>query len=392
MIMKTVFINENMYKQLKESILLDSLPEDIVNCIFKGQTSLKNNAAIPNIFDENFIEHLVKKHFLEVKNELKKIGSINDFNDDKIENVLSKLVIKCQKIEQLHKAELEKICFNYVTNLFKVPDDTITLQLDLVEEIDGNNIKIEPDTIDVEFSDIEEAETLKKEVEKRRILDVLNMGAAMKISSNIKSYISDIYDVDPTLCDLYRKIIFLNEYLLFVKEDLGIDDNNKLLFGSVAVKLGQPDEKVVIEASGKIFPVLLSETIRGFMELFASHGLPKDKNQIDYVLNKADYLKAEPWDMRIGPQLWEILTDCFENVDSDLIPYLYRKIAKLPVDKFSKIMSEIFIKSKKGKEILYKLTKKAKEEKEYYSFVDKMSTLQTDKNIINDEYIHPDEL
>lgn len=383
-----------MYKYLKESVLLDTLPEDIMNCIFKNQTSLKNNPAIPTIFEENFIERIVKKRFLEIKEELKKIGTIDDFDDNNIETVLSKLVVRCQKLEQPFKNELEKICYNYVTNFFNIPDDTVTLDLQLVESIDNSNntIQIEPFDGDYDYDDLKSAQGIGDEINKRRLLDVLNMGAAVKISSNIKSYLSEIYDINPKLCDLYRKIIFLNEYMLFTKEKIGIDDNNKHLFGTVMVKLGMPDEKAVIEAKGMIFPVLLSETIRGFMELFASHGLPKDKNVTGYILKKADYLKSEPWDMRIGPSLWTILTDCFDDVDTDLIPYLYRRIAMLSTDKFNKLMPEIFIKSKKGKEVLFKLIKKAKEEKDYNSFSDKMATLQTDKNIINDEYIHPDEL
>lgn len=390
---KTIYINENAYKILQESILLDTVPEEIMNCIFKNQTSLKNNPAIPNVFEDNFIERIIKKRFLELKNDLKKIGNIDDFDDDKIESVLAKLILKTQKIEQQNKNELEKLCYNYVTNFFGVPEDTVTLELNLVETIEDSNVNIEPlDDVTVDYDDLRAIEDLNGEVAKRRLLNCLSMGAGMQISSNIKSYLNDIYDVNPILPDLYRKILALTNYLLFTKEDLGINDKQKLQFGFVNVSLGQEDEKPIIKAEGKIFPVLLSESIHGFMELFSSHGLPSDFNKMKYVINKTDFLKAEPWDMRIGPSLWTILSDSFEHVDSDLIPYVYRKIAMLPPKKFNKLMSEVLAKTKKGKEWLNKLISKAREEKNYNKFLDRIGSLQTDKNIINDEYIHTEEL
>ena len=263
----------------------------------------------------------------------------------------------------------------------------------MVETIEDSNVNVEPlDDVDIDYDDLRDIEDLNGEVSKRRLLNSLSMGAGMQISSDIKSYLSDIYDINPILPDLYRKIIALTNYLLFTKEDLGIDDKQKLQFGCVNVSLGQEDEKPVIKAEGKIFPVLLSESIHGFMELFSSHGLPSDFTKMKYVINKTDYLKAEPWDMRIGPSLWTILSDSFERVNSELIPYLYRKIAMLPPKKFNKLMSEVLAKTKKGKEWLNKVISKAREEKDYNKFLDKIGSLQTDKNIINDEYIHTEEL
>ena len=38
------------------------------------------------------------------------------------------------------------------------------------------------------------------------------------------TYISEIYDIDPKLADLYRKILALNTYLLFTREDLNMTE------------------------------------------------------------------------------------------------------------------------------------------------------------------------
>jgi len=395
--MKTIYINENALKILRESILAEELPEDIINIVFKNETSLKDNPALPNIFNEGFLEKLVKKRFKETKEALQDIGEINDVPETKMEDVLNKLIIKCQELEKPFRNELERLCYNFVIDYFEVPSEMVELSIALVDEVDTNkqSIKIEPLVDDTfEYENLEDASELKSEVYKRRLLNVLSMGAGMKLSSNIKSYMSEIYDLNPRLLDLYRKIIALNDYLLFTNSKLEITEDNQLQMGTVEVTLGGEDEVVRIDSQGLIFPILLSETVRGFMELFASHGLPKEKNKMEFVIGNADYLKAEPWDMRLGFPLWEIFSETFaqESVKGDLIPYLYMILSELKPNVFNKVMSEIFARTRKGKRLLGKLIVRAKDLKAYNNFDNRMTTMKLNKSVIADEYIRPEEL
>ena len=394
---KHIIITEEQEKALKESILLNSFPEDIADAVYKNKTSIGNNPALPNIFEKGYIEKLVEKRFKGCVDELKKIGEIDDVPDTDMQTVLGKLVLKCQKLEEPHRPELEKIVANYLIDLFGIPDDSIQMELSLVDDVDlsSSSIKLDPADGDefIEYEDVLDAESIKDEVYKRRLIDAISMGAGMKISSSIKDYMKEIYEINPTLIDLYRKILALNDYLLFTKEDIGMTEEDKHQFGTVEVVLGQVEESPKILAQGVIFPILLSEAVRGLMELFASHGLPQEFEKAQSVLSKSDYLKAEPWDMRIGPALWEIVSDSFGNgVKTDLIPYLYKRISQLPVKKFNFFMKEVLAKTRKGKRMMAKIAEKAQYEKEYSGFEDKMSKFSTDKNVIMDEYIHPDEL
>ena len=394
---KHIIITEEQEKALKESILLNSFPEDIADAVYKNKTSIGNNPALPNIFEKGYIEKLVEKRFKGCVDELKKIGEIDDVPDTDMQTVLGKLVLKCQKLEEPHRPELEKIVANYLIDLFGIPDDSIQMELSLVDDVDlsSSSIKLDPADGDefIEYEDVLDAESIKDEVYKRRLIDAISMGAGMKISSNIKDYMKEIYEINPALINLYRKILALNDYLLFTKEDIGMTEEDKHQFGTVEVVLGQVEESPKILAQGVIFPILLSEAVRGLMELFASHGLPQEFEKAQSVLSKSDYLKAEPWDMRIGPALWEIVSDSFGNsVKTDLIPYLYKRISQLPVKKFNFFMREVLAKTRKGKRMMAKIAEKAQYEKEYSGFEDKMSKFSTDKNVIMDEYIHPDEL
>ena len=373
---------------------MDALPDEVVNKIINNKTSLGNNPSIPDIFDEPFLLKMAENSFEAAKNKLKEIGEINDVEETKLEPALSKLILKCKEIEKPYRSELEKICMNFVIDLFRVPDETVDISVSLCDDVDMNrhSFIVDPNDDSSEFESVEKAVSIRGEVYKRRMLNVLCVGAAMRLSENYDSFINEINNINPNLIDLYNKIISLNTYLLYTKNDFGIDDNNKMQLGIVEVFLGNDENKSKIESQGVILPILLMETIKGFMELFISHGLPKDVNDAITVIGRSDFIKAEPWDMKFGPILWDLFYSSSNDIVSDELPYLMKRISELNVGRFNYLMKEIFAKTKRGKQIMSKISFKAKRDSEYDKFVDKMTKMKTDKGIITDDYIHPDEL
>lgn len=394
--MKTIYINENVLnsEEFKKHILMDTLPDDVVDKIINNKTSLGNNPSIPDIFEEPFLLKMAENGFDNAKNKLKEIGEISDVEETKLEPALSKLILKCKEIEKPYRSELEKICMNFVIDLFRVPDETVDISVSLCDDVDmnRNSFIVDPNIEVPEFDSVKNAISIRGEVYKRRMLNVLCTGAAMRISENFDNFINEINDINPKLIDLYNKIISLNTYLLYTKNDFGIDDNNKMQLGVVEVSLGNDETKSKIESQGVILPILLMETIKGFMELFISHGLPKDVNDAITVIGRSDFLKAEPWDMKFGPILWDLFYNSSNDVTYEELPYLIKIVSELSVNKFNFLMKEIFAKTKKGKHIMSKLSFKAKRNSEYDKFVDKMTKMKTDRGIITDDYIHPDEL
>ena len=394
--MKTIYINENVLnsEEFKKHILMDKLPDEVVNKIINNKTSLGNNPSIPDIFEEPFLLKMAENGFDKAKNKLKEIGEINDVDETKLEPALSKLILKCKEIEKPYRSELEKICMNFVIDLFRVPDETVDISVSLCDDVDmsRNSFIVDPNVDASEFDSVENAISIRGEVYKRLMLNVLCTGAAMRISEDFDNFIDKVNDINPELADLYNKIISLNTYLLYTKNDFGIDDNNKMQLGVVEVSLGNDETKSKIESQGVILPILLMETIKGFMELFISHGLPKNVNDAITVIGRSDFIKAEPWDMKFGPILWDLFYNSSNDVTYDELPYLIKIISELSVNKFNFLMKEIFAKTKKGKHIMSKLSFKAKRNFEYDKFVDKMTKMKTDKGIITDDYIHTDEL
>ena len=386
---------------LSESILADSIPDDIRQCVLQNRTSLGNNPAIPDVFDVPYLLKAVNSEFEASKEALRNIGTIDDVDDTDLTSALAKLILKCKRIEAPYRNELEKICYNFVIDFFSVPEDAVDLSLELCDEVDTERESVILDPKDgndeLEFNDINDAMSIRDEVFKRRFLDALCMGMALTYSDRLADETNDslceeIAGIDESLPLLYNKITSLSKYLLFSKEDFGMTDENKLQSGTFELTLGNDDEKCRIEAQGEIFPFLLCETIRGFLELFISHGLPEDKNRAIAVLGKSDFLKAEPWDMRIGPHLWKMVSKSFTDIEFKDIPYLFKRISSLDTHKFNFLMKEVLAGTKKGRRIMAFLCNKAKDDSEYDKFVDRMDKMKKDKGIITDDYIHPDEL
>lgn len=395
--MKTMYISEAMARQLKESILADALPSSVSRAIMDGDNPFSRNPffAGGNELCVKFFSQAAKSQYDDAKSVLKNLGSIDTVKATDIGGAFQELITKCQKLENANRPALEKLASNYVIDLFSVPDDKVKIEAKLVNSIEGGDeiAPVEPFDGDIDFTvnDINDLGGIDGHVAKRHFLNALNMGAGMRMSENIRGYIEELYDIDSRLPQMYKEVLALNNYMIFASPDLGINDKDRKQIGIVNVNYGPQDELVTVSAQGVIFPVLLAELIRGFMELFSAHGLPKDKERARYVLEKTDYLKSEPWQMRFGPYMWNVFTEYFEDTDTTDMPYIYQTVSKLKPETFFKVITEMMFRTEKGKMYAEKLIDKTSQRKERMSFKDKMTKRTADKNIITDSYMSPDE-
>ena len=357
--------------------ILAKIPNDIISAIANGKTSIGKNPAIPDMPGTPYLEQLIQ---YEWEDSIKKLNQLHiDINTD-LESLLSKLILECQEIEKPYRYELEILCTMKINELFNPPRDFVWTDLSLVDSLSlkDNSIIIDPvDGKTFQFDSYDDALDLESEIYKRRFLDTLCVGAGLSFSSALDFYSDEIYDLNPKLIGLYEKILVLNTYLLLSKSDLNITD--------------KPHNIVQIIAQGKIFPVLFAKTVRGFMELFASHGLPNDINKAMLVIGKSDFIKAEPWDMRIGPMLWKIIYCSLKNDNTEAIPYLFKKISRLKPDAFFMFMREILLHTKKSEGLISIIKKRAEKEMQEDSLLQKTQKNNDELPVISDE-ISPLEL
>ena len=382
--MKKIYLRENSISSVLNKRLL---PKFIFDSVKAHETSLGDNTMFPNGGDYPFDYTLLKLRFSDVCDAIEELN-LPSLDEDTLVSELSECVKLCRDMERPIRDSLEKICENAVNRLFAIPEDIINLNLKIVDKITFKNLlRLKPESmedINYTFSDVSDIELYNKAVEKRRFIDSLIQGASYTYSSILGLYVEDIDKINKHLIPLYDKIRVINDYLLFTKKE-EMSDKNPMQGSYVEVKLGiGNDGKSSVNAQGIIFPLLFQETIKGMFELFSSHGLPKDMEKAIFVIKKADFLLAEPWDMRFGVGLWNMI---FGNIeDTNMVPYVFKNLVELPCEEFASSVKEILSSTSKGKEIMDSLAEKAEYDSGYQEFTNRINARNVDKSLIQDSY------
>ena len=318
---------------------------------------------------------------------------ITSYSTDKIYSKPSKLIEKCKRLEEPIKDKLETICNNVVVNLFGIPSNEMKLECELVDEIPPTEqFHITPDTDeDYEYEDVDEMDQYDIDVNKRRIGNAISYGAASRMyEQSGKLWVNDVFDLDEELPHLYSKIMKINEYLVF-NTNIQITDKSHKQGGTVETTLAREGEIPKVHSRAVIFPILVQETIRGVVELLSSYGLPDDTSLMRRTLNIADALENEPWNMRLGPIMWDCVCGSVEEFDTENFPYFFRDLVSLPTEEFEKLMKNVFAGTKYGKSGISELYEKSQYNSEYDKFANDLA-LKKDRNVIEDDYFSDEEV
>lgn len=347
-----------------------------------GKTSLGKHPSYPPDEENAFIIDLLNNYYDNIA------FSIEVDDVDSAKAKLSEYLTNARRIEDNNRASLEKLCANTINDIFDIPDNTLKIEMNIVDTIDSKDERLIPEkTVDYTFEDIEDMNMLTEEVYKRRMLDCLVAGASLYYSENLTKYLDGLFSIDPELPLLYKKIFELNKFLIYNEKDT-FDKDKMTDGGKVDVDISSPDNIVTIKSEGVLMPILLEETVKGLLELAISHGLPKNSSKAKYVIGKSDFKLAEIWDMRLGMPLWGRLVNCLQKQELDVdnigANFLLMEISKMPVNIFNKFLQEIFKGTKKGMKLLADIgcnILNNKEEDEFTAYMNNMHS----KEDINDE-------
>lgn len=368
------------------------LAKFILKALNSHSTSLGDNAAFPPREDVAFDHYMITSRFHEVLEHVESEFGYIPTPDDAL-TLLSECISMAQRKEEPIKSQLETLAENIVNETLATPKETVILRTELVKRVEPlNSVRLMPEDDDdndgYSFEDVDELVLMNKAVMKRRIIDSLVQGASYSL---MMETIDDdqIYDWDEELVDLYYKIIYLNDYLLFTKKEK-ISDKNPMLGSYVDTDLGEGDEKTEIYAQGLVFPLLLQELFRGFFEIFASYGLPKDKKKANFIIHKADFLVAEAWDLRMGVGMWKQIMKCYNSNDYTYLPYIFSSIVSLKGDEFNNLMQNILACTKKGKSYVRQVISDVNYDMDYQTFKNDIQQANMSKCMINDEDVNDD--
>ena len=370
------------------------LPDFIYKRIKNKNTSLGDNLALPPEEDCTFEYRIVKKRFNEVCEAFSEwFQDIALSNIDTIVSMLNERLTKCQELEKPIRKQLENLCENTVVNLLQVPQETIIFHCKLVDHIQPKHeLNITPNDVskrDFDFNDLTDYENVNKVILKKRFLNALIQGASYTYALFDHDLVGEIKKMNKDLPQLYYEINLLNDLLLFLKEE-HITDDHKPQGACVEVMINGGNEKTEILTQGLIFPLLLQESLKGFFELFISHGLPQDNRKANYIINQADFLLAEPWDQRIGVGLWQHLVN--DDLTPQISPYFFMMISNTPVDEFNAKMREMLAKTTLGKKYFQEFKNECLHDYEMNSLVATIALKNDEENILNDSYISAEEL
>jgi hypothetical protein len=355
-------------------------PEFIIKAIEGKNTSLGNNG----IFNNNTVS--LTYSLLENRNKqvidaiIDKLGYVPTIDEAKTK--LSKLISKVSEMERPIRDQLEKLCEATVNKTLGVPQETILLNCELVDEIKPyNSLRIKPE--EDEYIPNSQDININKEILKRRTIDSMVQGISYLLMT--ATYDNEqIDDWSKGLTKLYGDIIAVNDFLLFSEEE-DITDENPMLGAYVETDLGKSDDKTVINSQGLVYPLLLQETYRGFFEMLGTHGLPNNVKDAMYIIRRADFTFAEAWDLRIGVPLWqEIDRELDNNIEPTIYPYLFSTIAELDCNEFNKLLNEVLNKNNKANEFFNEIIRDIKHDDEYQLFKKDIEKFNLEKCLITD--------
>ena len=385
---KRIYIGEEALKAIKKE---NVLPDFLFKFLKNHTTSLGDNEAFPSGDDFDFDYTIIKERFDEVVDAIDELG-LPSLDEDYLVSELSSLLKECSEREKPMRDTLERMCENLINSLFPIPSDMVNMTFKLTDKITYNitpRIKPEPTKIiGHKFKNSDDILNSKKTVAKRRFINSLIQGASYTYMMQLLDD-EELNNICNDLIPLYKKLIAINDYLLFIKKEK-ITDEKPMQGAYSEVYLGSNGNRSAIDTQGLIFPLLLQESIRGLFELLSSHGLPKDINKAKYLIKRADFILAEPWDMRFGVSLWNTMFGEIE--DTNIIPYLFVEYVKLPVEDFNKTSKEILASTEQGDEILSNMISDAEYEYEYQGFTNRINVKNMSKALVNDGYFSAAEL
>jgi hypothetical protein len=368
-------------KPLNESVLYpESLTErmhpELENDLREKKHSLSGSPVLPEAQDCSFEEAIMGERFTEVVNRYKRAFECDSIDNRGLMTNMMPLVYETMGLETKNRKELVELAIKMVREEYDMGEDVVEIHAELTDDINMQGTKKNPKPIRVEteFDNHDAIVNANKEVYKRRFLNAMTQGAAKKCSHMFHMVDDELTDIEPRLANKYAKMMAAADYMYYVipKMENGVNG------GVVRVQFPTASNpKAVIYAQAMVFPVLIHELVKGVMELLSAHGLPKDKKTGEFVVGQADFLAAEPWDMRMGPGLWGRFTNAIEPDDFELKHHIYSELAALPVDEFNVKMREVMANTKEGKMIVKEIANQVRQElteEEYYQAMNEIDS------------------
>lgn len=329
---------------------------------------LGDNCFLPD--NKGFGMVLIKKAWNDITTRLQSVrGFNNKLTLDDLSILFENKLIEVQKREANNKERLELLCEKSCLSVFDAPGSSVTVKCNLgtVVNVDGPSPVAQP----VNYQDEMGEESLIL-VHKRDIVNCLNYGLAHCVYEKFEALANEIEKIDPELPGLYKELLTVYDalHLVDVCDFKEVDEKRLRLLSFVKLTFHGVDNQPTIDSYAVCFPLLVIETLKGFCELFTSHGLPDDIDQAEDVLKATDCLDKEQWCHIVGPVMWRLVFQGVPEADTSELPYFMMDLSTMDSGDFKDFLSTVLLSTPQGEGVVNMLFNHAKRALKYDCFED----------------------
>lgn len=326
-----------LIESISNLILREDMNDDIKRKIESGENDYSEH------LDADTVKRMADSIMNDVSANLQARMGRGNVNMDQAQRVLAQGLMGALPKEMRHKRELEQLAVQLVRQEYDVPEDAVDFEAHITghpemggEPIRKENLKLRRGNKRPPQGKSEQE--LKPNVTKRRLMNAMMHGAARKGQNLFHMAQDQLNRIDPSLVQDYSKLMAGNDFMYWGLDDETISRESEAGTHAGQVRVDLSGEKPKIIAHGMTFPFLLHELTKGVLELMSLHGLDADKETRDYVLDKTDNLESEPWDIRLGPKIWEKFLEALDVDDLPIKSHVFNQLATLPPAEFNSIV------------------------------------------------------
>lgn len=350
---------------------------DLKRSIERGETPYSDSPFFPKKKEgerQSFEEKAATKRFADVISKLERyLGERVPNNLGGLQMLLMGLFRDVKQFESGKERQLENLAVELAENELLDEKYRGFIKFDAkfknLGEAPSANFQNEPEEfssedIELAFEDngedldefLDAFENFDYKVAKRRFFNAITQGFAKKGHFMFELVRDRLEEMEPGITDKYGALMALNDYLYWMlppemMEAMASSQQN--IGGEEEIEFetdesGEQTGNMIVKAKGVIFPIIVHELLKGYMDIILAPSLPEDPIQAQMVRAKADTLVNEIFDIIVGVYLWERLIQSFpakvfddaENMKT-VQGLIFREIIKIPKNRFISLAQRV---------------------------------------------------
>ena len=350
---------------------------DLKRSIERGETPYSDSPFFPKKKEgerQSFEEKAATKRFADVISKLERyLGERVPNNLGGLQMLLMGLFRDVKQFESGKERQLENLAVELAENELLDEKYRGFIKFDAkfknLGDAPSANFQNEPEEfssedIELAFEDngedldefLDAFENFDYKVAKRRFFNAITQGFAKKGHFMFELVRDRLEEMEPGITDKYGALMALNDYLYWMlppemMEAMAGSQQN--IGGEEEIEFetdesGEQTGNMIVKAKGVIFPIIVHELLKGYMDIILAPSLPEDPIQAQMVRAKADTLVNEIFDIIVGVYLWERLIQSFpakvfddaENMKT-VQGLIFREIIKIPKNRFISLAQRV---------------------------------------------------